>query len=111
MPVNSILDGIGGPIRESHHLGPEGFPAGGHSYGMGYWIQWQSGPVDRAAGEPANGAFPEDLILSLIARLEFLDGGVPSDYNGRALAGLRIAHDELMARRRDREERGVLGTH
>ena len=42
---------------------------GGTTQGLGFTIVWQDGPAGENA-ELLNGAFVEDLILAVIARLE-----------------------------------------
>ena len=71
-----------------HNDTKDGNPAGGHAacqYGEAgdkilhdrdathFAIRWQDGPVDREAGEKANGAFVEDVIDVCKRRLEFYE--------------------------------------
>jgi hypothetical protein len=96
-----------------HWANEEGKPAGGVSYGTGFSISWQNGPLGRGEDrkEP-NGAFVEDIINVIKDRLEFYQQGeFASKFNERALTALAIASFELENRTMDRESRGVEGTH
>lgn len=106
---------------------PLGNPAGGYSEGVGFRIYWQDGPVNREGGEQPSGAFVEDVLLSCIARMRFYqgekydpsneymdpssDGRFSCEENKQALHYATVAHEWLMERRKDRQERGVLGKH
>ena len=59
------LDGINKPDESVN-------PAGGWVQGKGFQIQWQDGPLGRGdeRKEP-NGASPEDVVTSVIQRMEF----------------------------------------
>lgn len=90
-----------------------GRPAGGCTHGRGFTIAWQDGPLGRDGDriEP-NGAFVEDVISAAIGRLEFYQASeFASDYNALALEHLLDARESLRRRTRDRENRGVEGTH
>lgn len=87
-------------------------PAGGHARGRGFHISWQDGPVNREAGEHASGAFVEDVLEALMNRMEFYqDSKFKCEENEAALRDLRSAYDNMLLRREDRKERGVLGKH
>ena len=90
-----------------------GNPAGGSTFGPGFAISWQNGPlaVDGERKEP-NGAFVETIIAAAIARLKFYqESKFMSAYNEAAIEHLTDALDALEARTADREARGVEGTH
>lgn len=96
-----------------HATDDEGNPAGGTTYGAGFTISWQNGPLGRGEDrkEP-NGAFVESVIAAAIDRLEFYQRSkFACDYNAQALFHLRSALALMNARTRDREKRGVEGTH
>lgn len=91
---------------------PEGKPAGGSVTGTGIAISWQDGPLGRGPDrkEP-NGAFIETVISAVIQRLEYYQTKFPCRENAIALTHLETANLWLDKRTRDREERGVEGTH
>lgn len=98
---------------ESHHWSDaDGTPAGGATFGRGFAISWQNGPLGRGeARKEPNGAFVEDVIRAAVDRLEYYQGSrFASDHNARALALLNGALDELASRTAARESRGVEGT-
>lgn len=100
-------------LIEEHLSDPLGRPAGGNTHGRGFDINWQHGPlmVDGQRREP-NGAFVEDVIAAAIGRIEFYQ---ESEFhcleNAVALGHLKAAAEALAERTRDRERRGVEGTH
>lgn len=58
-----------------------------------------------------NGCRVEDVISLAMERIErYQDGPLACQENEEALAGLRAAHEALLARVRRREEQGVLNT-
>jgi hypothetical protein len=90
-----------------------GNPAGGVSTGRGFTISWQRGPLGRGAErrEP-NGAFVEDVIQAVIGCLDFYQHSpFACEENRQALSHLAAAAAALDARTREREQRGVDGTH
>ena len=100
-------------MKSEHWNDATGAPAGGTTYGCGFAIAWQNGPLGRGDDrkEP-NGAFVEDIISAAIDRLEYYQQSqFASDYNARAIAGLRDALWALNERTADREQRSVEGTH
>lgn len=100
-------------VRSEHFLDADGNPAGGTTYGRGFAIGWQNGPLGRGENrrEP-NGAFVEDIIRAAADRLEFYQAGkFACEENAQALSHLREALQILEARTKDREARGVEGTH
>lgn len=92
-------------------------PAGGMVNGVGLTIHWQNGPlgkegVDRA--EP-NGAFVETVIAAALQRIEWYqevnDGKFACNENAHAIDHLNGALYILNERTKDRQSRGVEGTH
>jgi hypothetical protein len=74
-------------------------------------LSFQDGPV-KENGEGVNGITHEVLLAILIDRLMgFQSGQYANDYNAKALTHLQVALDALHQRTRDREARGVEGTH
>jgi len=100
-------------FHAEHWLDVAGHPAGGCTYGVGFAISWQNGPLGRGGlrREP-NGAFVEDVIAAVIDRLLFYQGSdFACEANEQAIAALRRAAIVLDERTTEREERGVEGTH
>lgn len=72
-------------------------------------IRFQDGPIKEAG---INGVMDENLIAIVIDRLEgFQSGPYASNQNAQALSFLRLALNELQSRTKEREARGVEGTH
>ncbi|KKL78134.1 hypothetical protein LCGC14_2027910 [marine sediment metagenome] len=96
----------------------DGLPAGGNVTSIGLSIEWQKGPrgIDDYGelGEP-NGAFVETVIAVALQRIEWyqeVNGGrFACEENANAIDYLRGALDVLDARTKDRQRRGVEGTH
>jgi len=105
--------GSAGPIFFEHWDDAKGNPAGGVTFGNGFCISWQNGPLGRGTErKSANGAFVEDIVEATIARIEFYQSGkFASEYNREALKDLRDALRHLRERTGSRELRGVEGTH
>ncbi len=100
-------------FKSEHFLDANGKPAGGTTYGNGFAIGWQNGPLGRddERKEP-NGAFVEDLIAATIDRIEFYENnGFGCVENRSALRDLCGALTALNARTNEREAREVEGTH
>lgn len=92
----------------------KGCPAGGVSFGPGFSIAWQNGPTVAEDGTPLgqNGAFVEDIILSLIDRFEYYQSTkFACEANANAIVHLNGALSEVRERIKSRKERGVFGTH
>lgn len=101
------------PITENHQVDEHGRPAGGFSECRGIRVDWQNGPlaVDGERREP-NGAFVEDVIRVALGRLEFYNAGqFRCRENSLAITKLEEALHWLDHRTREREARGVEGTH
>lgn len=88
-------------------------PEGGQTFGPGFTIAWQRGPLGRGEGRlEQNGAFVEDVIAAAADRIECYQASkFKSDYNADALTHLYAALQSLKARTADREKRNVEGTH
>lgn len=100
-------------ITSQHWNDAQGNPAGGTTYGRGFAIGWQNGPLGRDDGrsEP-NGAFVEDIIQAAADRIAYYQASAfVSDFNQVALEHLNAALASLVARTADREARKVEGTH
>lgn len=97
----------------SNHFTDDGNPAGGATYGQGFAISWQNGPlaVDGERKEP-NGAFVEDIIAAALDRLEYYQQTkFACGENGEAINDLRNALNWLGNRTARRQKQGVEGTH
>lgn len=114
-------------IHSEHWNDANGNPAGGSTFGNGFAISWQNGPLGRCtcnqvpghtphlAGcgrrEP-NGAFVEDVIQAAIDRIAYYqDSRFACSENAEALRHLIQARQALEARTSAREARSVEGTH
>ena len=100
-------------IKSQHWNDADGNPAGGNTFGNGFAIGWQNGPLGRGfyRREP-NGAFVEDVIASVIDRLEYYQQSkFACESNAKAINYLSCALHELDSRTKDRENRDVEGTH
>jgi hypothetical protein len=100
-------------IQSRHFSDDKGRPEGGHTFGTGFAIAWQRGPLGRGEERiPPNGAFVEDVLDAVIDRIEFYQA---SEFhcveNSDALASLKRAAKRLDDRTMDREARAVEGTH
>ena len=100
-------------ISQVHFSDALGRPEGGHSYGVGFSIAWQRGPLGRGADrKPPNGAFVEDVLDAVIGRIEFYQASeFACNENAEALEALKAAAVWLDSRTKAREARAVEGTH
>ena len=107
------FEGVAGKVQGVNSYDDDGNPAGGYVTGTGLTINWQDGPLGKGEDrEEANGAFVEDVIQGCIERMKFyqdsrfscLENQVTLDYLEKALNWQK-------KRTRDREKRGVEGTH
>ena len=91
----------------------DGNPAGGSTYGNGFAIAWQNGPLGRGEDrQEPNGAFVEDIIKAAIDRIEFYQRTkFACERNEITLVNLNQALESQQARTVERESRGVEGTH
>ena len=88
-------------------------PAGGTAFGPGLCVSFQNGPLGRGSDrkEP-NGCFVETLISAAIGRLDFYQSSrFNCTANQEALEHLAAALQVLENRTKDRDLRGVEGTH
>lgn len=102
-----------GTIDQTHNLDADGNPAGGHTEGRGFRIEWQNGAlmVNGERHEPT-GAFVEDVVQAVIGRIESYQGTkFRCRENALAITHLQEAGHWLNHRAADREARGVEGTH
>ncbi len=100
-------------IVQDHVLDEEGNPAGGVTFGRGFRIDWQNGPlvVDGERVEPT-GAFVEDVLVAAIGRMEMYQATkFKCRENALAITHMQEALHWLQHRTADREARGVEGTH
>ena len=104
-------------INQSHFKDADGNPAGGNTFGRGFAIGWQNGPLGKGESNGAlrtepNGAFVEDIIEAAAGRLRFYqESKFNCHYNYNALKHLEAASAALNDRTKDRLDRGVEGTH
>lgn len=100
-------------LRHEHRYDSQGNPAGGSTSGLGLSISWQDGPLAvDGVRRPPNGAFVEGVIEAAIKRIEFYqESKFHCLENAVALGHLRAAAEALAERTRDRDRRGVEGTH
>lgn len=98
-------------MKSEHFKDKDGNPAGGTTYGVGYAIGWQHGPLGRGeARKEPNGAFVEEIIEAAIDRLVFYQQSKFTCFaNQWAINSLRTALGHLNARTIQRERRQVEG--
>lgn len=101
------------PFTSNHFTDANGNPAGGTTYGPGFAIGWQNGPLGRGESrEEPNGCFVETVIMAAVDRLEFYQSSkFNCDENARALFHLKAALQECEDRTVKRKARQVEGTH
>ena len=104
------------PITSHHFTGALGNPSGGITYGHGFTIAWQNGPIVKddglAVGNVRNGAFVEDVIKAAIDRIDYYQStAFACQENADALSHLRQALAACNARTARRIAAGVEGTH
>ena len=103
-------------INSEHWTDSCGKPAGGCTYGVGFTISWQNGPlgpedVHGHQREP-NGAFVEAIIAAARDRIEwYQDSDFECEENADALNSLDQALKFLQRRTVRRRKEGVEGTH
>ena len=112
-------------INSEHWKDVNGNPSGGSTFGVGFAISWQHGPLGRhngcQPGQPCldgctrrkpNGAFVEDVIEAAIDRLRYYQASrFNCKENEEALNHLEAAWNVLQQRTISREARTVEGTH
>lgn len=100
------------PITSRHWNDANGNPAGGSTYGHGFAISWQNGPLNEPGGGRTWGAFVEDVIAAAIDRIEHYESSkFACAENDEALRALRLALRWLNVRTERRAKAGVEGTH
>ena len=100
-------------FKSEHWDDENGNPAGGATFGNGFAISWQNGPLgrDEDRKEP-NGAFVEDVIAAAADRIEYYqESKFVCFANAQAMTYLHLALKALNDRTKDREDREVEGTH
>lgn len=100
-------------FKANHWNDSDGNPAGGSTFGAGFAISWQNGPLGRDADrkEP-NGAFVEDVIAAAADRIRCYQASrFACETNAEALHHLELALAALDRRTKEREARAVEGTH
>lgn len=71
---NTSIKNIYQDLNSHHYLDKNDNPEGGCSYGPGFCISWQNGPLERGEDrQEPNGAAVEDVIAAAINRLEFYE--------------------------------------
>lgn len=110
-------------VKSEHWSDESGNPAGGNTFGQGFAIGWQHGPLGRHVDGPdgcvtgctrkeQNGAFVEDVIEAAADRIRYYQKSkFACGPNERALQHLEAALYELNSRTQVREARQVEGTH
>jgi hypothetical protein len=103
-------------FQSNHFTDEQNRPAGGTTFGVGFAIGWQHGPLGRGQDRKApNGAFVEDIIDAARDRIGFYQlaagGRFACPENAEAIQHLTAALEILDSRTREREARQVEGTH
>ncbi len=100
-------------VTSDHWNDENGNPSGGNTWGRGFAIGWQHGPLGSGAERRnPNGAFVEDIIAAAADRIRYYQSTkFASGYNAAALGHLEAALAVLAERTKDREARNVEGTH
>jgi len=101
------------PVHSHRFFGPGDAPEGGQTFGAGFAIAWQRGPLGRGKDRIAqNGAFVEDVIFAAKERLEFYQASrFNCPENALAIEHLEAALAALDSRTRRRESQQTEGTH
>jgi len=102
------------PYAATNYTTEDGRPDGGTVAGVGLTITWQRGAIQEPDGtrhEP-NGAFVETVIDAARQRIaHYQDSPFACAENAAALVHLEAALEKLDERTKNREARGVEGTH
>lgn len=100
-------------FSSKHFDDANGNPAGGTTYGTGFTIAWQNGPLGSGEDRKLpNGAFVEDVIAAAADRIRYYQNSrFACQRNENAIRHLVAALEELEMRTKDREQRAVEGTH
>ena len=101
------------PFQDEHWVDSNDNPAGGMSTGIGFTISWQNGPLGMGiTRKPPNGAFVETVLQAVKQRIEFYQEGMfKCEENEKAIYNIQRALDVLDSRTKNRQKRGVEGTH
>ena len=98
-----------------HWRDANGAPEGGQTFGKGFAIAWQRGPLGRIGSDDRlepNGAFVEDVLAAVIDRLEvYQNSQFACEENAAAVDFLRKAATALDSRTKRREAAQTEGTH
>ncbi len=100
-------------VQKSNHWNDNaGNPDGGTSFGPGFAIAWQRGPLGRDENrKEQNGAFVEDVLEACLDRIKFLNAGkFKCKENDDAIVYIESALYSLNTRTQNRESRKVEGT-
>lgn len=103
-------------ITSQHNLDEKGNPAGGHTEGIGFKIDWQNGPLGRdGERQEPNGAFVEGILQAALDRIQHYqtasNGKFQCRQNALAITKIEEALHWLDDRTQERERRKVEGTH
>ena len=101
------------PFKSTHFSDLDGNPTGGTTFGQGFAIGWQNGPLGRGDDRQVpNGAFVEQIIEAAIDRLEYYQSSKFCCLeNAQAISALQLALKHLTDRTERREIQGTEGTH
>lgn len=89
----------------------DGNHQGGQSFGSGFSISWQRGPMPEGDLKHQNGALLITVLSALIEQLRYYQSGkFYCEENAKALDHLMAARHYLDSRKERRKEQGVLGT-
>jgi hypothetical protein len=110
LPAEILLNSA--DFTATNYVDETGNHQGGCTYGAGFTISWQRGPL-MVDGKPRqNGAFLSTVLDAVIHQLEYVNHGrFRCKENDEALRHLKLAAEAMASRRRDRLQRGVSGTH
>lgn len=100
-------------LVSNHFKDADGVPAGGTTFGQGFAIGWQNGPLGRGSERLApNGAFVEDVIIAARSRLlHYQNSRFSCPENQDAINHLTCALEALNSRTDRRDLAGTEGTH
>lgn len=114
LPQEAPLDTHAHTAFDSQHWStPKNQPEGGCSYGVGFTISWQHGPLAQDGKRyPPNGAFVEAVVGAAIDRLLFYQHSEHhTAENAEAIEHLQNALRAMHRRTAGRVGRGVEGTY
>jgi len=101
------------PFKSEHWLDNQGRPAGGVSYGTGFCVSWQNGPLGRGTERrDPNGAFVETMLAVVRDRIAFYQQlQFNCQENAEAIRHIEAALHALNSRTARREAAQIEGTH